>query len=740
MDHSLFDSILPRYVRKAKFPGRGDTQGDAIHRSGIENSMTIPKRVKWSSHFFALPRFLPLSVLCDDRSESYRSKGFFPMDIASSLATLALLINFEMLLDKGPPKKLLDLCCCPGGKLQMLSEELPPDALVVGVDISDNRLNVCKAQMREWNSYIASSLKTVFQATSKEHISNGSNKTKRLLLNREERPTPRQLIFKADGTVFGPSNIGTLVYDSDVFYGEWLSSNCQRKKMNKSARSREEKQLLVLQECLQRAQDAPTSQITHSGAHVGSDNFAALPADDQDHQKEKEENSILACCRMCDFDFVLVDAECTHDASYRHMKYIPSSTNPNDLVSGAKVSTTGTTGGQQVVATHGGNAGLNVPHTEFHGILQHDHEIKVQKQQGYVDKNVATNVGEGTRKRQKLVTKPTAVLSHAKKWQPASELAPESVDISTGDYCRTDSRGDVITGAGSSGDGSSDSIRVPPSSLVRLQRSLLQNGFKRLRPGGSLVYCTCSHQPAQNEEVVQWLLASEPMAQLVRVDSEFDAYFHKDISGTLPAEHAILDGHFALGSVAKADDNGCPVQSGGSSGLVPVLISDIAQVSSEETSEQYRESMSRSVPADASVESIPREFVSDELPLRPIPTSLSSATAAPLLTLPPTSTSASVSASTSSCQLPSKNLLEYFQTHSAAEVLQALSADSRDQQRQSQLALQLCQEVADSPLPYYECSELLPGAVRVGYTGGMSGHFIAKVTKIAATQPCMEPE
>ena len=50
---------------------------------------------------------------------------------------------------------------------------------------------------------------------------------------------------------------------------------------------------------------------------------------------------------------------------------------------------------------------------------------------------------------------------------------------------------------------------------VALQRRLLRNGFDRLRPGGVLVYSTCSLAAAQNEDVVAAFLAEEPDAALV---------------------------------------------------------------------------------------------------------------------------------------------------------------------------------------------------------------------------------
>jgi 16S rRNA C967 or C1407 C5-methylase (RsmB/RsmF family) len=44
------------------------------------------------------------------------------------------------------------------------------------------------------------------------------------------------------------------------------------------------------------------------------------------------------------------------------------------------------------------------------------------------------------------------------------------------------------------------------SAVVNLQKQLIYNGFRMLKPGGYLVYSTCSFCEKQNEDVVRWLL------------------------------------------------------------------------------------------------------------------------------------------------------------------------------------------------------------------------------------------
>lgn len=54
--------------------------------------------------------------------------------------------------------------------------------------------------------------------------------------------------------------------------------------------------------------------------------------------------------------------------------------------------------------------------------------------------------------------------------------------------------------------------------MVRKQRGILRNGFRQLKPGGTLIYATCTFAPEENEGVVDWLLRKEPAAALVPVE------------------------------------------------------------------------------------------------------------------------------------------------------------------------------------------------------------------------------
>jgi len=52
---------------------------------------------------------------------------------------------------------------------------------------------------------------------------------------------------------------------------------------------------------------------------------------------------------------------------------------------------------------------------------------------------------------------------------------------------------------------------------ARKQKSLLRSAFRALKPGGTLVYCTCSFAPEENEKIVASLLRREPAARVLPV-------------------------------------------------------------------------------------------------------------------------------------------------------------------------------------------------------------------------------
>jgi len=65
--------------------------------------------------------------------------------------------------------------------------------------------------------------------------------------------------------------------------------------------------------------------------------------------------------------------------------------------------------------------------------------------------------------------------------------------------------------------------RLNPEDLVDLhgrQLQILRSALQRLKPGGRLVYSTCSLEQEENAEVVEEALADDPSIQLIECRSE----------------------------------------------------------------------------------------------------------------------------------------------------------------------------------------------------------------------------
>jgi 16S rRNA (cytosine967-C5)-methyltransferase len=57
------------------------------------------------------------------------------------------------------------------------------------------------------------------------------------------------------------------------------------------------------------------------------------------------------------------------------------------------------------------------------------------------------------------------------------------------------------------------------AALSTLQKRLLQKAVALLKPGGTLVYCTCSLEPEEGEQAIASLLASETAVRRAPVDA-----------------------------------------------------------------------------------------------------------------------------------------------------------------------------------------------------------------------------
>jgi 16S rRNA C967 or C1407 C5-methylase (RsmB/RsmF family) len=241
-----------------------------------------PIPVPWLDEFlgfYALPGDFSIAS-----SPCFRSGRIYGMDISSG-AGVATLLSEKY--DKEPSTsiqskenlRILDLCCCPGLKLCAMADVLAnTNATVIGVDISENRMALCKKIVQKYHM---------------DPETNGAP------LSRVELR-----MYCQDGTTFGmdDKNNMNLVFDSQVAAEEYQQRG-KRKRMNKSARARERKRL---------KEAALTDSICST-------------------KDEYEQTESIPVMKL--FDRVLVDAECSTDGSLKHVeKKLRESTEATNLL------------------------------------------------------------------------------------------------------------------------------------------------------------------------------------------------------------------------------------------------------------------------------------------------------------------------------------------------------------------------------------------------------------------------
>ncbi|CAD7939001.1 unnamed protein product [Amoebophrya sp. A120] len=384
---------LPNQNAKRRKCEEGEASGGPPAESSVSDETAIEVRpVSWLPGFYSVfPAKTPLRT-----ASIFGDAHVYGCDAASGAAVRALLEGVEMttkaeLIDINevfPPRtiRVLDLCCAPGTKFCLLADELWTRALnanisVIGVDVDAARLNACHTVVAKYFSKELAGAEP------------GDVNTRKLSLRLECCDGREFFLQPKDGcsSITEQSNIAA----------------------TKNARKKARRRMNVGETKKNACNIIPSVRESESDSH---------------HQHQGEQQGI--------FDFVLVDAECSHDGSLRHVEKFMSSS-CDVLQDGNKVN-----------------------HTADNSTC-------------YPPARPASS-----------------------SWWDAETLTQKMVHVQSEEALQE---------------------------LLDLQKALLRNGFRNLKPGGLLLYSTCSFSKRQNEDLVEEFL-SEYAASAVPVELfSFDA-------------------------------------------------------------------------------------------------------------------------------------------------------------------------------------------------------------------------
>ncbi len=272
--------------------------------NGSDDQKKYPLPVNWLTptkddgqfEFFAIPGDFSLN-----RSASFQSGRVYGMDVTSGAAVLALLFDTydcnksvkhhdgkeSTRDDELQQLRVLDLCCAPGLKLCMLADLAPLSSTVIGVDISQNRIQLCKNIIKKYHT---------------NQVTSGSKDQ-----NDKQASSCHSTIrlYCTDGTKFGTKELSGLAFDSNAEKQE-MQTQGKRKRQNKSARAREKRRLLELQR----------QEISCAADSTNTEQPNEKCDESVNYQSIETNNK---CCIPL-FDRVLVDAECSTDGAIKHIQ------------------------------------------------------------------------------------------------------------------------------------------------------------------------------------------------------------------------------------------------------------------------------------------------------------------------------------------------------------------------------------------------------------------------------------
>mmetsp|Transcript_11776 Transcript_11776/g.24709 ORF Transcript_11776/g.24709 Transcript_11776/m.24709 type:complete len:472 (-) Transcript_11776:52-1467(-) len=133
LDASIYKNCenIPRYIRiNPRMPDT--TVSDLEVQLG-----TVLKQVDWLPHFYSFPDSVGIAG-----SDAYKKGRIYGLDAASGAAVIAL--------DPKPGHHVLDLCAAPGAKLCMIGDLLDGRGSVTGVDVSRDRIATCRTLITKY--------------------------------------------------------------------------------------------------------------------------------------------------------------------------------------------------------------------------------------------------------------------------------------------------------------------------------------------------------------------------------------------------------------------------------------------------------------------------------------------------------------------------------------------------------------------------------------------------------------
>ncbi|WP_457751909.1 RsmB/NOP family class I SAM-dependent RNA methyltransferase [Thermococcus sp.] len=82
--------------------------------------------------------------------------------------------------------------------------------------------------------------------------------------------------------------------------------------------------------------------------------------------------------------------------------------------------------------------------------------------------------------------------------------------------------------------------------VVTLQKELIESAWSLLKPGGRMLYSTCSMLPEENEGVVEWFLKKHKDARLVPIEGPYDEGFLPGTMRAWPHRHGTIGFFYAV--------------------------------------------------------------------------------------------------------------------------------------------------------------------------------------------------